>query len=65
MIEQKQTILDSGSSYLVGGGVFALANLADLATLAQQIGMILGAALVVVKLVYDLMKLKRDFFSKK
>jgi hypothetical protein len=53
MEERGQSILEKdGVPLTVGGGVFAFSSLADLATTAQQVGMILGAMLVFVTLLH-------------
>lgn len=54
--------VDSVLSY-GGGSTLIVASLSDIATFAQQVGIILGCLLVVIKLIYDIMKLRRDFFS--
>jgi hypothetical protein len=60
-----QHILDSGASYVGGGVLIFGVPLADIADTAQAIGVILGVFVIGVKLVYDLLKLRRDFFKKK
>ena len=53
--------VDSGLSYAGGAGLFGFASLADLATVAQQVGMILGCLVIFVKLLHDVIMLRKDF----
>jgi hypothetical protein len=64
MLEQKQHIVDSAISYGAGGGLFVFASLADIATVAQQLGIILGCLVVAVRLVSDVRKLFSEMKKK-
>ena len=57
MVEQKTHGVDSIVSYAAGGGLFAFSSFAEIVTYAQQIGIILGCLVVLVRLVHDGMKL--------
>ena len=56
MFEMKKDI----PSYTIGGGFMGISSLAEAATVAQQIGMILGALLVAVTLIHRLIMIRRD-----
>lgn len=60
-----QNKLDSAASYIGGTSLIAVSSLADIATIAQQLGMILGFIVIAVKLVYDVIKFKREIIDKK
>lgn len=62
---QKEQLVDSAVSYTAGGGLFVFASLADIATVAQQVGIILGCAVVIIRLVSDVKKLIDQFSNKK
>lgn len=60
----KNGAVDSGISYAVGGGsIFAL-QLADVAETAQSLAIILGCALVAIRLISDTIKLYRYLRNK-
>ncbi len=50
--------IDSLASYSIGGCAIAV-SLADISTLAQQIAMILGAVVVVIRVIHDTIGLVR------
>jgi hypothetical protein len=57
MLDNKEHIIDSAVSYGSGAGLFVFASLADIATVAQQVGIILGCLVVAIRLISDLCKL--------
>lgn len=59
-IEMRQEVTDSATSYSLGFGTILLAWLSDLATVAEQLAMIAGFLLVVVRLAYEIRKWRGD-----
>lgn len=57
---KQQIITKDIPTLAVGGGFMGVSSFADVATAAQQIGMILGAALVAATLVHRLIMIWRD-----
>lgn len=57
---KQQIITKDIPTLTVGGGVMGVSSLADVATVAQQIGLILGALLVTATLVHRLIMIWRD-----
>ena len=53
-LEHKQEGVQSVISYGTGGGMIGFASLADLAHAAQSLGLILGCAVIGVRLMHDL-----------
>ena len=64
MIEQKQEIVQSAISYTGGATMLGAASLADLASTAQSVGLILGCLVIAVRLAHDIIALVR-FIKKK
>ena len=60
----RQEIIDSAASYGVGGTALIIANLADLANIAQAITVILACLVVGVRLAHDSIKLYRYWRGK-
>lgn len=50
--------VDSIASYSIGGCAIAL-SLADISTVAQQVAMILGAVVVIIRVIHDSVGLVR------
>lgn len=59
MIEQRNELGQSLTSYGIGGGGAFLASLADISDAAQALAIIMGCFIVFIRLVYDFVKLKR------
>ncbi|MCK5519060.1 MAG: hypothetical protein KAI61_06570 [Alphaproteobacteria bacterium] len=61
----KHAVVESGTSYLIAGGVPLAASLADIASTAQSIAIILGCGVVFLRLIYDGFKLYRYLKEKR
>lgn len=61
----KNAVAESGTSYLIAGGVPVAANLADIASTAQSVAIILGCGVIFFRLIYDGIKLYRYLREKK
>lgn len=57
---KQQIITKDIPTLAVGGGFMGVSSLSDAATVAQQVGMILGALLVTATLVHRLIMIWRD-----
>lgn len=55
----KHAVAESGISYSIAGGIPIAANLADIASTAQSIAIILGCGVIFLRLIYDGFKLYR------
>lgn len=60
----RQEIIESAKSYAVGGGTLTFASLVDIASVAQQLAIILGCAVVAIRLIHDSLKLWRAWRKK-
>lgn len=58
-LEQKQEMVQSVISYGAGGGMVSFASLADVASVAQSMGLILGCLVILIRLIHDAISLKR------
>ena len=56
----KIVVVKDAPSYAVGGGGIGYFSLSDAATIAQQVGMILGAILVAATLLHRVIMIRRD-----
>lgn len=59
-----QHLLDSSLSYIGGGSMIAL-SFAEIATIAQQLGAIVGCIVVCIKLFYDIQRIIKSHRKKK
>ena len=57
---KQQIILKDVPTLAVGGGFMGVSSLSDAATVAQQVGLILGAILVAATLVHRLIMIWHD-----
>lgn len=64
MAEQKQEMIQSAISYGGGSGLIGLATLADVANMAQAVGLILGCVVIAIRAIHDAINLYR-FIKKK
>lgn len=63
-VQSAQNKADAIISYGAGGGIIGI-SLADIATTAQSVGIILGCLVVAVRLVHDGLNLWKTHFKKK
>lgn len=63
MLEQHQETINGVTSYSIGGSAIAL-SLANISTLAQQVALILGCVVVIIRVVYDGIALYRRIKNK-
>jgi len=61
MVKVPHEKAEAAVSYLTGCGMVTLSFVAEIATYAQALGLILGFLLVVVRLAYDIRKLIKDW----
>lgn len=59
----KPEVVDSAASYGIGGSAIVL-SLAEIATIAQHIALILGCIIVVIRLIHDAIGLYRRIKNK-
>mgnify|MGYP003636483908 CR=1 FL=1 len=63
MAQEKMNFMQPAISYIFGGGLISF-SLADIATSAQSLGIILGCLVVAVRLVTDTISLYKKHFKK-